>query len=114
MLFLSFMLVWMYHLFRLQIISNPSLPCSAPLDPIGFFKQQHIKVSMCAVPGGVLFVEAVFFLCMLHLECVSVHVVVVECVCVCLCMRCVALRCVLQCFLSYSLRALGLSHTRPL
>jgi len=67
------------------MISNPSLPSTAPLDPIGFFKHQHIKVNICVCFGSqeAVYLWKLCFSCACSILSVSVHVVVVEGVCVC-------------------------------
>lgn len=100
MLFLSFMLFRMHQLFRLQIISNPSLPSPALLDPIGFFKRQHMKVSMCVCCARMCFIcgSCVF---LVHAPSrVCLFMLLLWCVCLCmlyLCLFILLLWCVCLC-----------------
>lgn len=95
---LSFILFWMhlnYSGFKsLVLLHYPVL-----------LSQQHIKGSrvccarMCFISGSCVFlIHALPRVCLIMF--------LLWCVCAC--------ACVLQCFLSYCLRAWGLSHTRPL
>ncbi len=106
---LSLILFGMHHIYSgFKIISTPSIPSPAPLDPIVFFLTvvHYIQGSIRVCHARMWFISGSCVFLVHALPRVCLIVFLLWCVCAC--------AWVLQCFLSYCLRAWGLSHTRPL